>query len=105
MKCDITGRLLANVERVGALFGVPIADGYALVLAQMLGPGLDDDEQTRAKCAVSQTLLPYRLHGIGKFMRVIGVNAVFDSNQHRALLRVRLHDHGRLRPMRRRSQV
>ena len=77
MKCDITGRLLANVERVGALFGVPIADGYALVLAQMLGPGLDDDgfevaarlrrvaEQTRAKCAVSQTLLPYRLHGIG----------------------------------------
>jgi len=34
-------RLLADVERPGAIFGDPVAHGHALVLTQMFGPGFD----------------------------------------------------------------
>lgn len=55
-------QLRANVERAGALFGGLIADGYALVLAQMLGPGSHTDtsnnspasRQSKSYCCMSK---------------------------------------------------
>jgi hypothetical protein len=47
------GGFAVDLERSGAGFCLPVCYGYALVLAQMLGPGLDDEsfkEPPRVGC-------------------------------------------------------
>ncbi len=91
--------------------------GDTAVVAQMLEPGLVEEQflpqarvlavlqQRPGEGAVAPAHAPYVVHGQAEGRGVLGGNAVFDGDQHRAALAVQRLIQNRRRPVQRRRQV
>src|SRR5262245_5018766 len=107
----------ADVKGTGTFFDDSIAHGHTLVEAQVFSPRFDDESfeiatrisgiaiQTRAERSVSQTLLPYSLHGQSEVLRLLRKDSVLDHDEHRALLGIGRDCQNRLRQVTRGPQI
>src|SRR5215475_5568265 len=108
---------ITDVECESLFFGEAIAYGHTLMLAQVLGPRVDDKSfdvarrvsgvgiQIGTKSTVPETLLSYGLHGHGEILRLRRIDAVLDGNQYWPVFGTRLDQHCGLWPMSRRGQI
>jgi hypothetical protein len=111
------GRCAGAVKCPGHLLSLTVSPRHPLVLAEMLHPGCHQKrfdialwmggiiEQFPPHRAVSEPFPLQLTHGGGEIMGSLGLNKVFDQHEHRSVLRVRLHDDVRLRPMQRWGEI
>src|SRR5439155_10116899 len=106
-----------DVEALNALLDGPITNGDALMLAQVLEPGLDDErfdinplvcwvlENSPADSAIPAANRLQVPNGFDKGTRVGGIDSVFDLDADRSFVRGRDDVEVRLGPVRRRREI